>query len=452
MNGSVLIIDDEPGIRRSLRGLLEDEGYQVSEAHTGEEGIQAADEVSPDLIMLDIVLGGIDGLEVLARLVEKGYEYPIIMMSGHATLDNAIRAIKLGATNFLEKPLAAEKVLAEVSTAVELGKLRRENENLKAEIGHRFTMVGESPVMQRLRERIRKVAPTKATVLILGESGTGKELVARAVHADSDRVDRSFIQVNCAAIPKDLIESELFGHEKGAFTGATSMHRGRFEQADGGSIFLDEVADTSLETQARLLRVLQEGEVQRVGSEKIMVVDVRVVAASNQNLAILMEEGRFREDLYYRLNVLPIQVPPLRNRLEDIPALAAEFISQFARVNNRHPVELTAGGMEALMTGRWPGNVRELKNAIERLMILYEGMSVGAEEVREILPSTGRVEESSDDFDDSEMSLKDRLEAYEAKLLTLELQKNNGVVSRVAEQLNTDRANLYRKLKRYGLK
>lgn len=452
MNGSVLIIDDEPGIRRSLRGLLEDEGYQVSEAHTGEEGIQAADEVSPDLIMLDIVLGGIDGLEVLARLVEKGYEYPIIMMSGHATLDNAIRAIKLGATNFLEKPLAAEKVLAEVSTAVELGKLRRENENLKAEIGHRFTMVGESPVMQRLRERIRKVAPTKATVLILGESGTGKELVARAVHADSDRVDRSFIQVNCAAIPKDLIESELFGHEKGAFTGATSMHRGRFEQADGGSIFLDEVADTSLETQARLLRVLQEGEVQRVGSEKIMVVDVRVVVASNQNLAILMEEGRFREDLYYRLNVLPIQVPPLRKRLEDIPALAAEFISQFALVNNRHPVELTAGGMEALMTGRWPGNVRELKNAVERLMILYEGMSVGAEEVREILPSTGRVEESYDDFDDSEMSLKDRLEAYEAKLLTLELQKNNGVVSRVAEQLNTDRANLYRKLKRYGLK
>lgn len=452
MNGSVLIIDDEPGIRRSLRGLLEDEGYHVSEAQTGEEGIQAADEVSPDLIMLDIVLGGIDGLEVLASLVEKGYEYPIIVMSGHATLDNAIRAIKLGATNFLEKPLAAEKVLAEVSTAVELGKLRRENENLKAEIGYRYKMVGESPVMQRLRERIRKVAPTKATVLILGESGTGKELVARAVHADSDRVDRSFVQVNCAAIPKDLIESELFGHEKGAFTGATSMHRGRFEQADGGSIFLDEVADTSLETQARLLRVLQEGEVQRVGSEKIMVVDVRVVAASNQNLALLMEEGRFREDLYYRLNVLPIQVPPLRNRLEDIPALAAEFISQFARVNNRHPVELTASGMEALMTGRWPGNVRELKNAVERLMILHEGMSVGAEEVREILPSTGRAEESSDDVDDSEMSLKDRLEAYEVKLLTLELQKNNGVVSRVAEQLNTDRANLYRKLKRYGLK
>lgn len=452
MNGSVLIIDDEPGIRRSLRGLLEDEGYHVSEAQTGEEGIQAADEVSPDLIMLDIVLGGIDGLEVLASLVEKGYEYPIIVMSGHATLDNAIRAIKLGATNFLEKPLAAEKVLAEVSTAVELGKLRRENENLKAEIGYRYKMVGESPVMQRLRERIRKVAPTKATVLILGESGTGKELVARAVHADSDRVDRSFVQVNCAAIPKDLIESELFGHEKGAFTGATSMHRGRFEQADGGSIFLDEVADTSLETQARLLRVLQEGEVQRVGSEKIMVVDVRVVAASNQNLALLMEGGRFREDLYYRLNVLPIQVPPLRNRLEDIPALAAEFISQFARVNNRHPVELTASGMEALMTGRWPGNVRELKNAVERLMILHEGMSVGAEEVREILPSTGRAEESSDDVDDSEMSLKDRLEAYEVKLLTLELQKNNGVVSRVAEQLNTDRANLYRKLKRYGLK
>jgi len=452
MNGSVLIIDDEPGIRSSLRGLLEDEGYHVSEASTGEEGIQAADEVSPDLIMLDIVMGGIDGLEVLASLVENGYGYPIIIMSGHATLDNAIRAIRLGATNFLEKPLAPEKVLAEVSTAVELAKLRRENENLKAEIGYRYTMVGESAVMQRLRERIRKVAPTKATVLILGESGTGKELVARAVHADSDRVNKSFVQVNCAAIPKDLIESELFGHEKGAFTGATSMHRGRFEQADGGSIFLDEVADTSLETQARLLRVLQEGEVQRVGSEKIMVVDVRVVAASNQNLALLMEEGRFREDLYYRLNVLPIQVPPLRNRLEDIPELTAEFISQFARVNNRHPVELTDGGMEALMTGSWPGNVRELKNVVERLMILHDGRSVGADEVWEVLPSADRFEDSSDDVDESDMSLKDRLETYEAKLLTRELQKNNGVVSRVAEQLNTDRANLYRKLKRYGLK
>ncbi len=452
MNGSVLIIDDEPGIRSSLRGLLEDEGYHVSEAPTGEEGIQAADEVSPDLIMLDIVLGGIDGLEVLARLVEKGYEYPIIVMSGHATLDNAIRAIRLGATNFLEKPLAAEKVLAEVSTAVELAKLRRENENLKAEIGYRYTMVGESPVMQRLRERIRKVAPTKATVLILGESGSGKELVARAVHAYSDRADRSFVQVNCAAIPKDLIESELFGHEKGSFTGAASMHRGRFEQADGGSIFLDEVADTSLETQARLLRVLQEGEVQRVGSEKIMVVDVRVVAASNQNLALLMKEDRFREDLYYRLNVLPIQVPPLRARLEDIPELAAEFISQFARVNNRHPVELTDGGVEALMTSSWPGNVRELKNAVERLMILHEGTSVGSEEVEEVLPSAGRAEEPSDDVDESDLSLRDRLEAYEAKLLARELQKNNGVVSRVAERLNTDRANLYRKLKRYGLK
>ena len=452
MNGTVLIIDDEDGVRRSLRGLLEDEGYYVADAPSGEEGLQVADEVSPDLIMLDVVLGGIDGLEVLARLIEKGYRYPVIMMSGQATLENAVKATRLGATNFLEKPLTAEKVLAEVSTAVELARLRRENESLKAEMGRRHTMVGESPVMQRLRERIRKVAPTRATVLIMGESGTGKELVARAVHAYSDRPDQPFIQVNCAAIPTDLIESELFGHEKGAFTGAASMHRGRFEQADGGSIFLDEVADMSLETQARLLRVLQEGEVQRVGSEKVLVVDVRVIAASNQNLGLMMEEGGFREDLYYRLNVLPIQVPPLSDRLEDIPELAGEFISHFARVDNRHPIELTDQGIEALMTCEWPGNVRELRNAVERLMILYEGMSIGGREVEEVLPSARRRGPSPVEEDDVGQSLRERVEAFEANLLVRELEKSGGVVSRVAESLNTDRANLYRKLKRYGLK
>jgi two-component system nitrogen regulation response regulator NtrX len=374
------------------------------------------------------------------------------MMSGQATLEHAVTATRLGATNFLEKPLTPDKVLAEVATAVELAQLRRENETLKAEIGNRHTMVGESPVMQRLRERIRKVAPTKATVLIIGESGTGKELVARAVHSYSDRVDRSFVQVNCAAIPRDLIESELFGHEKGAFTGASSSHRGRFEQADGGSIFLDEVADTSPETQARLLRVLQEGEVQRIGSEKVLVVDVRVIAATNQNLAARMEEGAFREDLYYRLNVLPIQVPPLRDRLEDIGDLSHEFISQFARTNNRHPIELTEEAIETLMACDWSGNVRELKNSIERLMILNEGMKVGREEVEEVLPATGRQTQTPSLEIDESMSLRERVEAFEASLLEQELSKNGGVVSRVAERLNTDRANLYRKLKRYGLK
>lgn len=451
MNGRVLIIDDEDGVRRSLRGLLEDEGYCVEEAPSGEEGLRIADEVSPDLIMLDVVLGGIDGLEVLARLVEQGYRYPVIMMSGHATLENAVKATRLGATNFLEKPLAAEKVLAEVSTAVELARLRRENESLRAEIDHSHTMIGESAAMQRLRERIRKVAPTRATVLILGESGTGKELVARAVHAHSERADQPFVQVNCAAIPRDLIESELFGHEKGAFTGAISMHRGRFEQADGGSIFLDEVADTSLEVQARLLRVLQEGEVQRVGSEKVLHVDVRVIAASNQNLGELIEEGRFREDLYYRLNVLPLQVPPLRDRREDIAALAREFVSHFARVNNRHPIDLTDGGIEALLDSQWPGNVRELRNAVERLMILHEGNTVGAPEVEEVLPGLGGQATPPMEEPEGE-SLRDRVEAFEAQLLARELEKTGGVVSHVAERLNTDRANLYRKLKRYGLK
>ena len=452
MNGTILIIDDEDGVRRSLRGLLEDEGYHVTDAPSGEEGLQVVDDVAPDLIMLDVVLGGIDGLEVLARLTEKGYRYPVIMMSGQATLENAVRATKLGATNFLEKPLAAEKVLAEVSTGMELARLRRENESLKEEIGHRHSMVGESPIMQRLRERIRKVAPTRATVLILGESGVGKELVARAVHEYSERADKPFVQVNCAAIPKDLIESELFGHEKGAFTGAASMHRGRFEQADGGSLFLDEVADTSPEAQARLLRVLQEGEVQRVGGEKILVVDVRVIAASNQDLGALMKEGRFREDLFYRLNVLPIQVPPLRDRREDVAELAGEFISHFARVNNRHPIELTDRAVETLMNCEWPGNVRELKNAVERLMILHEGMRVGDREVEEVLPLTGRQAQPVADVDNPELSLRDRVEAFEAHLLERELARNGGVVSRVAERLNTDRANLYRKLRRYGLK
>jgi len=296
------------------------------------------------------------------------------------------------------------------------------------------------------------VAPTRATVLILGESEVGKELVARAVHEYSERADKPFVQVNCAAIPKDLIESELFGHEKGAFTGAASMHRGRFEQADGGSLFLDEVADTSPEAQARLLRVLQEGEVQRVGGEKILVVDVRVIAASNQDLGALMKEGRFREDLFYRLNVLPIQVPPLRDRREDVAELAGEFISHFARVNNRHPIELTDRAVETLMNCEWPGNVRELKNAVERLMILHEGMRVGDREVEEVLPLTGRQAQPVADVDNPELSLRDRVEAFEAHLLERELARNGGVVSRVAERLNTDRANLYRKLRRYGLK
>ncbi len=451
MTGRILIIDDEPGIRQSLRGLLEDEGCLVSTADSGEEGITLVKKVDPDLIMLDMILGGIDGMEVLSRFVEMNIGCPVIMMSGQATLENAVRATRLGAFNFLEKPLAPEKVLTEVSNAVELSLLRRENENLKAEIDNRQVMVGESEAMQQLRERIRKVAPTNATVLILGESGTGKELVARAVHAYSDRSNRSFVNVNCAAIPRELIESELFGHEKGSFTGATARHRGRFDQADGGSIFLDEVADTSLETQARLLRVLQEGEVQRVGGENVYHVDVRVIAATNKDLPTLMSEGLFREDLFYRLNVLPLHVPPLRDRLSDVTDLANEFVGRFARINNRLPIEIDPAALQALRSAEWPGNVRELRNTIERLMILHEGEMVGVPEVESVV--TGLPEQSVDIIEPGDgRSLREIVEAYEAMLLARELRNVDGVVSRVAERLNTDRANLYRKLKRYGLK
>jgi two-component system nitrogen regulation response regulator NtrX len=451
LTGRILIIDDEAGIRSSLRSLLEDEGLQVHEAPSGETGLALVDEHDPDLVLLDLLLNGIDGLEVLARLGERGYRYPVIMMSGQANLDNAMQATRLGAMTFLEKPLTPERVLAEVSAALELAQLRRENESLKEEIDQHRHMIGESAPMQRLRERIRKVAPTQATVLILGESGTGKELVARAVHEHSDRSGKAFVKVNCAAIPGELIESELFGHEKGSFTGASSLHRGRFEQADGGSIFLDEVADTSSEAQARLLRVLQEGEVQRIGSEKVLHVDVRVIAASNQKLDELIEDGRFREDLYYRLNVLPLQVPPLRARLEDIGDLSRDFVAQFTRQNNRYAIDLTPQAMGALMSCDWPGNVRELRNTVERLMILHEGQSISGDDVREVLPaSSDRL--VNDGEEAMGASLRELVEAYEARLLTRELEAANGVVSRVAEHLRTDRANLYRKLKRYGLR
>jgi two-component system nitrogen regulation response regulator NtrX len=451
MKGRILVIDDERGIRESLKGLLEDEGCQVATAGSGEEGLIRLEEFDPDVIMLDMILGGIDGMEVLSRLIEMDIGCPVIMMSGQATLENAVRATRLGAFNFLEKPLAPEKVLTEVSNAIELSSLRRENESLKASIDNRQVMVGESEVMQNLRERIRKVAPTNATVLILGESGTGKELVARAIHALSERSDRSFVNVNCAAIPRELIESELFGHEKGAFTGATSMHRGRFEQADGGSIFLDEVADTSLETQARLLRVLQEGEVQRVGGESLHHVDVRIIAATNKDLTALIGKGLFREDLFYRLNVLPLHVPPLKDRLSDITDLVEEFIGRFARINNRLPIELDPTALQRLRAAEWPGNVRELRNTIERLMILHEGEVIGAREVEAVL--TGQPEYAADVLEPGNgRSLREMVEAYESMVLARELRNVDGVVSRVAERLNTDRANLYRKLKRYGLK
>ncbi len=451
MNGRILIVDDEAGIRTSLGGLLKDEGYRIETAASGEEALRRLDEIDPDAVVLDVYLEGIDGLETLARLREQGYRHPVIMMSGNADLELAVRATRLGAMTFLEKPLQPERVVAESAAAVEMARLQRENANLRAESDPGRDMVGESPVMQRLRDRIRKVAPTQATVLITGESGTGKELVARAVHSWSERLDGPFVKVNCAAIPGELIESELFGHEKGAFTGAVGRHQGRFEQADGGSIFLDEVADTSLEVQARLLRVLQEGEIQRVGGEQVIRVDVRVIAATNRSLEDLITAGRFREDLYYRLNVLPLHAPPLRERRFDLPGLAESFIEQFARRNNRRPVTLTPGALEVLARYDWPGNVRELQNVVERLMILNEGQPIERQQAREALPPEADLGDLMPEVP-TEGGLREQVEAFEAGLLARELEAADGIVTRVAERLNTDRANLYRKLKRYGLR
>jgi len=444
-SGQVLLVDDEANIRRMLGALLRDEGLTVSEAPNGNAALLLVDQADPDVILLDLLMPpGPDGLETLARLRERGRLTPVIMMSGKAQLTDAVRAVKLGAFQFLEKPLTPEAVLVTVRAALELDRTRAQNRALQAELGRRENLIGDSPPMQQVRALIDRVAPTEARVLVTGESGTGKELVAAAVHAASRRAKRAFVTVNCAAIPRDLVESEMFGHERGAFTGATERRLGRFELAHEGTLFLDEIGDLSAEAQAKLLRTLETGELQRIGAETSLRTDVRVVSATNRKLEDEVAAGNFREDLFFRLNVFPISLPPLRERREDLPALVAHLAE---RVRPRQAVTFTPAAFEALSAYSWPGNVRELANLIERLSILC-GPTVDAGAVRGVLRGGPSVPVPSGALG---LPLSDALDDFERGMISAAMAQAEGNVAEAARVLQTDRANLYRRMRRLGI-
>ncbi|MGH7559790.1 MAG: sigma-54-dependent transcriptional regulator [Gemmatimonadales bacterium] len=458
MKPRVLIVDDEANIRRMLAALLRSEGFEADEAPNGNAALLMLDQAHPDAIMLDLQMPpGPDGLETLKQIRERDGTTPVIMMSGKAQLTDAVRAIKLGAFQFLEKPLTPEAVLVALRSALELTRARAEARALRSQLGPRAELVGAGGRMQAVRGLIGQVAPTEARVLIMGESGTGKELVAHAIHRASLRAGRAFVSVNCAAIPRDLVESEMFGHERGAFTGATDRRLGRFELADGGTLFLDEVGDLNLEAQAKLLRVLETGEIQRVGAERSQRVDIRVLSATNQRLEQAVTAGTFREDLYFRLNVFPIELAPLRERLEDLNELVAHLAE---RVRPHQPVRFTAEALALLASYEWPGNVRELANIVERLSILG-GEEVDAALVRQVLPRAGAprfeaptVTESGTSFSIADLggrSLSNVLDDYERALIGAALKRAAGNVAEAARALQTDRANLYRRMKRLGL-
>lgn len=441
----VLLVDDEANIRRMLAALLRGEGFTVAEAASGNAALLLIDDVDPDVILLDLLMPpGPNGLETLSQLRERGRTAPVIMMSGKAQLTDAVRAVKLGAFQFLEKPLTPEAILVTVRAALELNRTRAENRALHAELARRGTLIGDSGAMRQVQALIDRVGPTEARVLVTGESGTGKELVAAAIHGSSRRAGRALVTVNCAAIPRDLVESEMFGHERGAFTGATERRLGRFELAHGGSLFLDEIGDLSTEAQAKLLRTLETGELQRIGAETTVRADVRIVSATNRRLEDEVAAGAFREDLFFRLNVFPIHLPPLRERLEDLPALVTHLAE---RVRPRHAAVFTPDALGALASYSWPGNVRELANLIERLSIL-SGPVVDAAAVRQVLRGTTPPPAPTAT---SGRSLNESLDEFERGLIATALAQAQGNVAEAARALQTDRANLYRRMRRLGL-
>jgi len=450
MKSRILVIDDEAEIRRSVRMILEYEGYEVIEASSGPEGVTLVERESPDLVFLDIKMPGMDGLDALQRIKASKETLPVVIISGHGTVTTAVEATKAGAFDFIEKPLASERVLVTIRNALDQTRLRDENTSLKRAVEVRHQMVGETPALRQVWDAIKRAAPTNATVLLLGESGSGKELVARSIHRNSLRSRDRFVQVNCAAIPEELIESELFGHEKGSFTGATEKQIGKFEQADRGTIFLDEVGDMSAKTQAKVLRVLQEGEVERLGSARTIKVDVRVIAATNKDLEAEIEKGNFREDLYFRLSVIPIRVPPLRDRREDIPALVRHFADLFSRDNNRRPQRFTAAALEYMQKARWKGNVRELKNTVERLIIMTPGDTIDVDDLRDVvrLDQKGAAPEPEKGRPGT---LREFKESAERTFLVGKLRENNWNISKTAEVIGTPRSNLYKKLEQYGI-
>jgi two-component system nitrogen regulation response regulator NtrX len=449
MKPKVLIIDDEDAIRSSMRMILEYEGYECLLAANGPAGLAIAERESPDLIFIDIKMPQMDGMEVLRTLKPTESRVPVVVLSGHGNVKTAVEATKLGAFDFIEKPPESERILLVARNALSQKRLSDENRRLKLSFDDRYRMVGRSPSLERVWDAVRRAAPTNATVLITGESGVGKELVARAIHRNSLRKDETFVQVNCAAIPEELIESELFGHEKGSFTGATEKQIGKFELAHRGTIFLDEVGDMSLRTQAKVLRVLQEGEVERIGSQRTIQVDVRVIAATNKQLEKIIEQGEFREDLFFRLSVIPIEVPPLRERPEDVPPLVEHFVKQFCAENNFRRKTVARAAMEALQHHPWRGNVRELRNTIERLMIMVADDELGPENLSEILRRTGGGETALGG--DNAGSLKDFKETSERAFLVQKLRENAWNISATANAIDTPRSNLYKKLEQYGI-
>ena len=446
----VLVVDDEENIRKSLKMILEYEGFGFLEAGDGESGLQALEETPGiDIVLLDIKMPGRDGLDILREIKAKPYSPEVIMISGQGTIHTAVEATKLGAFEFLEKPLHRERVLLSIRNALNQNKLVRENVDLRRKAEKRYEIIGSHPLVKKLWKDIQTAAPTNATVLIYGESGTGKELIARAVHALSLRAKEPFVQVNCAAIPEELIESELFGHEKGSFTGATERKTGKFEQADGGTIFLDEIGDMSLKTQSKVLRVLEEGEVQKVGSSRISKVDVRVIAATNKDLKAEIEANRFRDDLYFRLNVLPLYSPSLREKREDIPLLIDYFSRLFAEENNFKVKAFSPEALEAMVRYSWKGNVRELRNVVERLLIMTDRETIEKKDLPDnlrgertlLMPDAAKVK-----------TLKDFRDLAEKDFILAKLEANQWNISQTARAIDTPRSNLYKKLEQYGIK
>jgi len=444
----ILIVDDEPAIQASLRGVLEDEGYRVSAVGSGADALRFLADELPDLTFLDIWMEGLDGLETLAGIRRLRPDAVVVMISGHGTIETAVKATRLGAWDFIEKPLALEKTLVTAARALEHARLARENTALRETLGQRTEIIGESAAIRGLREQIATAAPTTGRVLVHGENGSGKELVARAIHAGSARRAGPFVEVNCAAIPEELIESELFGHEKGAFTGAHARRRGKFELADGGTLFLDEIGDMSLKTQAKVLRALEERAFERVGGKDTIRVDVRVIAASNRDLEGLIRAGRFRDDLYYRLNVIPIEVPPLRERRDDVPALVDHFVALFCAENGKRPKTLSGEALAYFLAYDWPGNVRELRNMLERLVIMAPGDVIDADD----LPAPLRPKDTLPaGAEPRERPLREARDNFERAYILAELRANDWNMTRTAERLGIERSHLYRKIKAYGI-
>jgi two-component system, NtrC family, nitrogen regulation response regulator NtrX len=442
----ILIVDDEAGIRESLSSILRDERYSVEAVESAELALERLASGAVEVVLLDVWLPGMDGMEALSRIQSLPQPPSVIIISGHGTIETAVRATKLGAFDFIEKPLSLERIIVLVRNAIEQRRLQEENQLLHTELGHRYRIVGDSVPMKALRQQIAVTAPTNGRVLVYGESGTGKELVARSLHAASLRNKAFFVEVNCAAIPEELIESELFGHVKGSFTGASEDKIGKFAKADGGTLFLDEVGDMSLRTQSKVLRVLEEQRFERVGSNQTLHVDVRVIAATNKNLEQEIARGAFRQDLFYRLNVIPFFVPPLRDRKEDIPVLARYFLAEFSSEYGKKTRELTDGAMEILLRYPWPGNVRELRNLVERLVIVCPQARI---EPHHLPPELFRGVAESPQQPYS--TLHEARSAYEREFILRKLQEHRWNMTQTASALGLERSHLYRKMKSLGI-